>query len=60
MARNQNQYTIQINADATRAKKEIADLLKSLKAVGTMNLDKLGLDTQIREASVAADELAIH
>ena len=60
MARNQDQYTIQINADATRAKKEIADLLKSLKAVGTMNLDKLGLDTQIREASVAADELAIH
>lgn len=60
MARNQDQYTIQINADATRAKKEIADLLKSLKAVGAMNLDKLGLDTQIREASVAADELAIH
>ena len=60
MAGNQSQYTIQINADATRAKKEIADLLKSLKAVGAMNLDKLGLDTQIREASVAADELAIH
>ena len=60
MAGSQSQHTIQIDADATRAKKEIADLLKSLKAVGTMNLDKLGLDTQIREASVAADELAIH
>lgn len=60
MARDQSQYTVQINADASRAKKEINDLLKSLKAVGDMNLDKLGLDTQIREASVAADELAIH
>ena len=45
MARDQSQYTVQINADASRAKKEINDLLKSLKAVGDMNLDKLGLDT---------------
>lgn len=60
MARDQSQYTVQINADASRAKKEINDLLKSLKEVGNMNLDKLGLDTQIREASIAADELAIH
>ena len=29
MARDQSQYTVQINADASRAKKEINDLLPS-------------------------------
>lgn len=60
MAQGTTQWTLQINADTSRAKKDINNLLQSLNKVNNLNLDQLGITTEIREAAQAAQQLKLH
>ena len=57
---NSVQYTIGFSADTSQAKKDIENLFKNLKGVQSLNLSSLGISQELREASVAAQELSTH
>ena len=60
MAGNTQKFTLQFDADTTRAKKSIENLAQSLKRVQTINTQQMGLDAQIYKAAQAAKELEMH
>lgn len=60
MAANRQEFTYAINADTSKAKKQIADLLKSLDNVQKFNLDNFNITPDLVKASHAAEELSGH
>lgn len=60
MAVNRQEFTYAINADTSKAKKQIADLLKSLDNVQKFNLDNFNITPDLVKASHAAEELSGH
>ena len=60
MAGNRQEFTYAINADTSKAKKQIADLFKSLDNVQKYSLDNFNIAPDLVKASHAAEELAGH
>ena len=60
MAGNRQEFTYAINADTSKAKKQIADLFKSLDKVQKFSLDNFDITPDLVNASRAAEELATH
>lgn len=60
MPSNKIQCVLGIQADTSQAKKQIADLYKSLQGVEKLNLDLSGLDADVVKAAEAADKLTSH
>lgn len=60
MPNNRQQFTLQINADTSQAKKQVNDLINSLQKITKMNLESPVKDTQLNQASQAAIELQKH
>ena len=60
MAGNRQEFTYAINADTSKAKKQIADLFKSLDKVQKFSIDNFDIAPDLVNASRAAEELTTH
>ena len=60
MAENKQKFTYLISADTSEAKKQIADLQKSLDRVQKFNFDNFNIAPDLVKASRAAEELSSH